>query len=115
MDRSFLSNPAVVKMSRDFVCARLATFESPAEADFIYALYPSRSGAQVNTVFTILAPDGKTTLLSPGRSPSHTLGSDDPSRLVAEMKKILARYKAKRAGSPPPQTWRHWTTISKSI
>ena len=96
-----MSNPAVVKMSRDFVCARLATFESPSEADFIYGLYPTRSGAQVNTVFTILAPDGKTTLLSPGRSPSHTLRSDDPETLATEMRKIAARYKAKRAGNTP--------------
>ena len=102
MDRSFLSDAGVIAESRGFVCVRLATFEDKAETTFTHSLYSTRRTPQVNTVFTILAPDGKTPLLPPGRSPSHTLGSDDPKTLVAAMKRIAAKYKAKRRSKTPP-------------
>ncbi len=102
MDRSFLSDTEVIAASRDFVCVRLATFENAAENDFTQSLYRTRRNRQVNTVFTILAPDGKTALLTPGRSVSHTLGSEDPQKLVAAMKRIADRYKTKGGSRTPP-------------
>ena len=102
MDRSFLSDAEVIAESRDFVCVRLATFEDEMETTFTHSLYSTRRTPQVNTVFTILAPDGKTPLLAPGRSPSHTLDSDDPKTLVAAMKRIAAKYKARHRSTTPP-------------
>ena len=102
MDRSFLSDAGVIAQSRDFVCVRLATFEDKKETTFTHSLYSTRRTPQVNTVFTILAPDGKTPLLAPGRSPSHTLGSDDPKTLVAAMKRFAAKYRARHRSATPP-------------
>ena len=106
MDRSFLADPTVIEASRAFVCVRLATFEDAAENTFTQGLYTSnerrRRKQQVNTVFTILAPDGKTPLLTVGRSPSHSLRSDDPKVLVAAMGRIAAKYKTKNSTGTPP-------------
>ena len=66
MDRSFLSSSAVVAASRKFVCIRLATYESRAEAKFMETIFLGKGGALANTVFCILAPDGKKKLVRPG-------------------------------------------------
>lgn len=103
MDRSFLADKAVIDASRAFVCVRLATFEDAGENTFTQSLYRGRRPkANVNTVFTVLAPDGKTPLLTPGRSPSMTLRTEDPERLVAAMIRIAAQYKTKSAGKTAP-------------
>lgn len=70
MDRSYLSDPAVVAAAQDFVCVRLATYESAGEAELLKTLYRGRSSDLENTVFTILSPDGKERLVRSGRSPS---------------------------------------------
>lgn len=83
MDRSFLSDPAVVAASRDFVCVRLLTYENAAEGKLLESLFRTRSGVLENTVFAVLAPDGQTQLVRSGRSPREGLGPppDAPGRL----------------------------------
>ena len=103
MDRSFLADKDVIESSRAFVCVRLATFEDADENTFTQSLYHGRRPkADVNTVFTVLAPDGRTALLTPGRSPSMTLRTEDPKKLVAAMNRIAAEYKTKNAGKTAP-------------
>ncbi|MDH3592618.1 MAG: hypothetical protein OER88_12105 [Planctomycetota bacterium] len=94
MDRSFLSDSAVVAAARDFVCVRLATYESADEAKFMTSIFRGRTGQLENTVFTILAPDGKSTLLRPARSPKHTMGS--AARLAESMNGIAKRYPSRK-------------------
>ena len=76
MDRSFLSDVSVVEASRDFVCVRMATYENATEAEFLATIFRGRTGQLENTVFTILAPDGKTQLTRSGRSPEMALGEE---------------------------------------
>lgn len=88
MDRSFLSDRAVVEASRSFVCARLLTFEDVEEAALMSRLLPGRD--PVNTVFTILDPSGREPLVRPGRSPRRRYASG--AELAADMKRLAARY-----------------------
>jgi hypothetical protein len=100
MDRSFLSNSAVIAASRRFVCVRLATYESAAEAKLLSSIFVGRSGQLENTVFAILAPDGKTQLVRPGRSPAWAYR--DAAEMSAGMKRIADRYDAKGAKGTLP-------------
>ena len=105
MDRSFLSNRAVIEASRDFVCARLATYEDKAEGEFLAATFRGRSVELENSVFCIFAPDGKTRLVRAGRSPHMVFRGapeDAEAQMAAEMKKIAAKYKAKSAARKLP-------------
>jgi hypothetical protein len=95
MDRSFLSDPAVVARSRDFVCIRLATYESASEAAVLQSIFQSRSGLLENTVFALLTPDGKTPLVRPGRSPREGLGGPE------EGARTMADLAAKHPGTAP--------------
>lgn len=86
MDRSFLSDPAVVARSRDFVCIRLATYESAAEAKVLTSVFQSRSGLLENTVFAVLGSDGRTPLARAGRSPQEAFGGpEEGARRMAEL------------------------------
>ncbi|MEM7316498.1 MAG: thioredoxin family protein, partial [Planctomycetota bacterium] len=72
MDRSFLTDEKVVKASRDFVCIRLATYESKEEAEFMTKLYRRhKSTGLANTTFAFLDPTGKKLLARPGRGPQN--------------------------------------------
>lgn len=73
MDRSFLADEHVIAASRKFVCIRLATYED-AEENKILAEIFSRQGVLENTVFTLLSPDGKESLVTAGRSPAWAFG-----------------------------------------
>jgi hypothetical protein len=99
MDRSVLSDPAVVGASKDFVCARLLTYEDAFEGDFLASVFRGRSGQLENTVFALFAPDGTTRLTRSGRSPQMLFpqGSDVPQALAGLMKDIATRYPAKPA------------------
>ena len=85
MDRSFLSDEKVIAATRDFVCLRLATYEDSEEAKFLGKIYKQR-GYLANTVFGILAPDGETLLVRPGRKPSFRRAS----QLAARMNQIVS-------------------------
>lgn len=99
MDRSFLSKPVVIAASRDFVCVRLATYESKAEAVFLKSVFRARSGQLENTVFAILAPDGKRQLVRSGRSPNFAFfGAEDVAakQMASTMNRIAAQFKTRR-------------------
>ena len=63
MDRSFLSDKGIIRASRGFVCARLATYENKEEAEYLGRIFRGRSGQLENTVFCIMSPDGKDRLV----------------------------------------------------
>ncbi|HEX3149284.1 MAG TPA: hypothetical protein VHR66_14515 [Gemmataceae bacterium] len=91
MDRSFLSRPAVIAASRDFVCVRLATYEDPLEAKFLKSLVRTGSGEVENTGFCLLAPDGKKRLSRSARGMDHLYA--DAAEMAAEMTKIAGTFK----------------------
>jgi hypothetical protein len=77
MDRSFLSDARVIAASRNFVCVRLSTYESEEEARVLRTFFVGPSGQLENTVFAIVAPDGRTPLVRSGRSPAWAFRSAD--------------------------------------
>lgn len=91
MDRSYLTNKSVIDASRDFVCIRVATYESEEELKFMSGLY-QRNGVVENTTFAMLAPDGKTKIARAGRGPMQFRSSSDMAR---SMKQASEKYKAK--------------------
>src|SRR5688572_17584766 len=90
MDRSFLFEPAVVAKSRDFVCIRLATYESASEAKVLTSVFTARSGVLENTVFAMLAPDGTTPLVRSGRMWREAFGT--PEEGIRRMGEFAAKY-----------------------
>ena len=101
MDRSFLSQPEVIAASRKFVCIRLATYEDKEEAAFLKSLWVGRSGEVENTLFTILSPDGKRTLVHPSRSPRHEY--EDAGAMAASLKRIAGEHELRKdAGEKTP-------------
>lgn len=69
MDRSFLSQPEVIAASRNWVCIRLATYESVSETRLLEGIFRGGSGQLENTVFALLTPEADAFLARPGRSP----------------------------------------------
>ncbi|MCA8969368.1 MAG: hypothetical protein KDC95_06275 [Planctomycetes bacterium] len=96
MDRSYLSDQAVVSASRAFVCVRLLTYESAEEAEVLKRLFVGRDGLE-NSVFAILDPTGTKTLTRSGRSPSWAF--EDAAEMASSMRKIAKRYPGKE--NPP--------------
>lgn len=110
MDRSFLSDSTVVRVSRDFVCVRLLTYEDAEEARLLESLFRGRSGALENSVYALLGPDGSTRLSRTGRSPSMVYGGSgllEVEAMVEEMAEARRRYPAKEAarGEPGALPW----------
>ena len=99
MDRSYLTNEKVVEASRDFVCVRLATYEDEAEGEFLESVFRGRSGELENSVFALLAPDGKTKLTRAGRSPHMVFRArseeESVEQMVEKMREIAKRYPGK--------------------
>jgi hypothetical protein len=79
----------VVKASRKFICVRLATYEDESELSFLKSIYV-KGGDLQNSVFGILAPDGKTSLVRTGRSPGWAFR--DAEDMVRGMDEIAAEY-----------------------
>lgn len=100
MDRSFLSQPAVIAASRQFVCVRLTTYEDEAEAKFCKTIFSPGGGEQQNTTFALLAPDGQTKLTRSGRG-TRGIFTDVPD-MAKQMAAIAAKYppNPKAEGSP---------------
>jgi len=94
MDRSILSKAKLLEASRDFVCARLVSYESAKEDKFLKGIGGSLKYEVANTTFVLLAPNGKTRLTRAGRAPRQTFRGDDDglSGLLSEMKRIAKRY-----------------------
>jgi len=105
MDRSYWSNPEVIAAARDFVCIRLVTYENQAEGAFVQSIFRGREGTLENSVFALLAPDGKTLLAKAGRSPSMVFEADneasDRELLLKTMAEILERYPVKKVEQQP--------------
>src|SRR3954469_23937633 len=99
MDRSFLSRPEVIAASRPFVCVRLATYEDKDEAAFLKSFRVGGSGELENTVFTVLASDGRRELTRASRGATHTFG--DASRMAATLTRIAREQKARPPADPP--------------
>ncbi|MCE9583397.1 MAG: hypothetical protein K8T20_13000 [Planctomycetes bacterium] len=95
MDGSYLSNRAVIEASRDFVCIRLATYESKEEAEVMKSYFVGASGELENTMFALIAPDGKK-IGRAGRSPGFVYA--DAAALAAGMKETAAKYAPKQEG-----------------
>ena len=89
--------PAVVVASRDFVCIRLLTYENKSEYDFMEDLLGVSPGTLPNTVFCVLAPDGKTQLVRAGRGPRH--GFSGARSMADGLRRIALRYPV-RADQP---------------
>ncbi len=99
MDRSFLSDKGIIRASRGFVCARLATYENKEEAEYLGRIFRGRSGQLENTVFCIMSPDGKDRLVRSGRSPGWSFpGSEDQAirDMEKKMDEIASRYAVKK-------------------
>ena len=99
MDRSFLSNPAVIRASRNFVCIRLATYENAEEAVVLKSIFAGRNNNLENTVFAILGPDGKHRLTQTGRSAGWAFGESEeaPAIMGQTMERLARRYARKGA------------------
>ena len=95
MDRSFLSRPEVIAASRAFVCVRLATYEDADEARFLKEFLRTRSGELENSVFGLLAPDGKTKLTRAARGPGQVYADD--AALAADLRRVAGQYTPRAA------------------
>ncbi|MHC4938502.1 MAG: hypothetical protein ACYTHK_06000 [Planctomycetota bacterium] len=84
----------MIRASREFVCVRLATYEDKAEGEFLMSIFRGRSGELENTVFCLLAPDGKTRLSRAGRSPDMAFDRSD-ERFVTALESAARKYRAK--------------------
>lgn len=91
MDRSFLLRKEVIEASRDFICIRLATYEDKDEAAYLVKVFPGRTGALENTVYTMLSPDAKAYLTRSGRSPGFAF--QDSAAMATQMHTFAAKYK----------------------
>jgi hypothetical protein len=99
MDRSFLSQTPVIEASRRFVCVRLSTYENEQEGKFLKSLFATGSGELENSVFVVLAPDGKRTLVGAHRSVRHRFA--DADELAERMNRLSSTFAERRPGSGP--------------
>ena len=90
MDRSFLSDPGVIRASRDFVCIRTATYEDQQEAKFLQQTLFGGGGDLRNFGFCILAPDGQRKLKQSRRGPNFAYG--DAGEMGADLRRIARQY-----------------------
>jgi hypothetical protein len=100
MDRSFLSHPEVIAASRDFVCVRVATYEDPEENRFLRALLRTRSGEVENSVFCLIAPDGRTKQTRSARGTEQIYA--DAAAMAADMRRVAGLYSPKTAPTSLP-------------
>jgi hypothetical protein len=99
MDRSFLSQPEVIRAAGSFVCIRLTTYEDRDEANVLKSIFVGRSRDVENTTFAILAPDGKEQLVRPGRSPDWEFR--DAKNMAEGMTRIARKYDGKKTAGEP--------------
>ena len=97
MDRSYLSDQAVVRASRDFICARLATYEDSDELEYMKSIYTFRTATK-NSLFAILDPSGEKHLVTPGRSMRNTFS--DAEEMAERMGEIAKTYPTSKSPHP---------------
>lgn len=100
MDRSFLSRSEVIAASRRFVCVRLTTYEDRVEGEFLKSFAVTRSGELENSVFAILASDGKRQLARASRSMRHNF--EDAHEMAEAMQRIARAHPGKESASQTP-------------
>ena len=109
MDGSFLSDKEVIAAARRFVCIRLATYEHAEEGAFMKTIFSGPTKQLENSVFAILAPDGKEQLTRTGRSPSFAFGEGARGikRMAKTMTRVSKRFpgKAKTRGETPAPSY----------
>ena len=98
MDRSYLSDAAVVKASREFICVRIATYENEDEYAFISTAFRFRSSAKKNSFFAIMDSGATTHLVKSGRSPGFTF--EDGLAMARRMNEIIEEAPGKKAMTP---------------
>ena len=86
IDRSYLSQPEVVRASRKWTCIRLATYENAQEAEYLRGIFVGRSGELENTVFAFMSPEADLHLIPPGRGPRRLFSG--PQDMAAEMDRL---------------------------
>lgn len=97
MDRSFLSNEQLVKVSREFVCIRTATYEDKEEAKFLERTFVSRPGGTLrNFGYCILSPDGQQKLRRSDRGPNFAYAN--AAAMVTDLRKIASQYRGRTQG-----------------
>lgn len=109
MDKGLLSDPRFLAASRDFVCARIITYQDAEESAFIKSLSATATGGVLNTAFALLAPDGKTVISGTGRSPGQVARRENQANedfaevdlVLAEMQRVRAPYTPKDAVGAP--------------
>ena len=94
MDRSFLSGAELIKVSRDFVCIRTATYEDKQEAEFLKWAFVARTGGDLrNFGYCLLSPDGQKQLRRSTRGPNFTY--QNSAAMAADLRLIARQYPAK--------------------
>ena len=94
MDRSFLSGAELIKVSRDFVCIRTATYEDKQEAEFLKWAFVGRTGGDLrNFGYCVLSPDGQRQLRRSTRGPNFTY--QNSAAMAADLRLIVRQYPAK--------------------
>ena len=103
MDRSFLSDKELIKVSRSFVCIRTATYEDKQEAEFLKWAFVGRSGGELrNFGYCILSPDGKTQLRRSIRGPNFAYANSHA--MVADLREIAKQYPGEKTVKESKQT-----------
>jgi len=97
MDRSYLSDQAVVSASRAFICVRLVTYEDADEMEFMKSTYLFRTPTK-NSLFAILDPTAREHLVAPGRSMKNTF--KDAAEMARRMKEISREYPRAKKSAP---------------
>ena len=94
MDRSFLSGAELIKVSRDFVCIRTATYEDKQEAEFLKWAFVARTGGDLrNFGYCLLSPDGQRQLRRSTRGPNFAY--QNSAAMAADLRMIARQYPAK--------------------
>ena len=92
----------MIDATRAFICVRPLTYESKDEAPFLESLFRTRTGDLENTVFVLLAPDGKKPLTRSGRSPDMVFGDAENGgvdEMVSTLDEVASRYEKAKNGA----------------
>ena len=108
MDRSFLTDKAVFTASKKFVCIRLATYENADENEVLKGVF-APGGVLQNTVFSLMSPDGRTSLVRAGRSPAWAFGGQvgrgihqQPPEVIGKMAQTMEAIALAYPGKDKP-------------
>ena len=116
MDRSFLSDTAVIEAARNFVCVRIATYEDEDEADFVRSRLMGGAEDLRNFGFALASPDFEVILRRSERGPNFvyrdaTAMAEELNRVAAALADLLgdamAQHEALHRGTPAEAYFQH--------